>query len=205
LGEQRTALALTVMLVLLIPSMAYAQITTSYYNGADINPAGFDFTLYSPNDQTVYADTMLLKFNITWTAFVYFPFPGIAPPLIGDYSYSIDDGPHVTIESNQSSSDRVIVDSKGNFTINPSFSYSVNVSSLASGYHEIVIIVGLYRTFGHDYINKSIPIQFQVQNSSTPPIPEFPSGTILPLLLATTALIVICRKRLTKHRRILGA
>jgi hypothetical protein len=81
----------------------------------------------------------------------------------------------------------------------------VNVSSLASGYHEIVIIVGLYRTFGHDYINQSIPIQFQVQNSSTPPIPEFPSWTILPLLLATTALIVICRKRLTKHRRILGA
>jgi hypothetical protein len=36
-------------------------------------------------------------------------------------------------------------------------------------------------------------------------IPEFPSWTILPLLLATTALIVICRKRLTKHRRILGA
>jgi hypothetical protein len=204
MGEQRPALALTVILVLLFPSMAYAQITRSYSNHADINYAAFDLTLYSPNDQTVYADTMLLKFNINWTAFVYFPFPQ-APPLIGDYSYSIDDGPRVTIETNQSSSDSVIVDSRGNFTINPSFSYSVNVSSLASGYHEIVINVGLYRTFGHDYINQSIPIQFQVQNSSTPPIPEFPSGTILPLLLATTALIVICRKRLTKHRRILGA
>ncbi len=195
MGEQRTALALTVMLVLLIPSMAYAQITTSYYNGADINPAGFDFTLYSPNDQTVYADTMLLKFNITWTAFVYFPFPGIAPPLIGDYSYSIDDGPHVTIESNQSSSDRVIVDSKGNFTINPSFSYSVNVSSLANGYHEIVIIVGLYRTFGHDYINQSIPIQFQVQNSSTPPIPEFPSELILGYILVGSLATVLFKKK----------
>ena len=36
-------------------------------------------------------------------------------------------------------------------------------------------------------------------------IPEFPSWTILPLLLAATALIVVCRKRLTKHNRILGA
>lgn len=35
-------------------------------------------------------------------------------------------------------------------------------------------------------------------------VPEFPSWTILPLLLAATALIVVCRKRLTKHRRILG-
>jgi hypothetical protein len=194
MGEQRPALALTVILVLLFPSMAYAQITRSYSNHADINYAAFDLTLYSPNDQTVYADTMLLKFNINWTAFVYFPFPQ-APPLIGDYSYSIDDGPRVTIESNQSSSDRVIVDSRGNFTINPSFSYSVNVSSLASGYHEIVINVGLYRTFGHDYINQSIPIQFQVQNSSTPPIPEFPSELILGYILVGSLATVLFKKK----------
>ena len=195
---RRTALALTVILVILIPSMAYAQITTSYNNGADINFAAFDLTLYSPNDQTVYADTMPLRFNITWTAFVYFPFPQ-APPLIGDYSYSIDDGPRVTIETNQSSSDRVIVDSRGNFTINPSFSYSVNVSSLASGYHEIVIIVSLYRTFGHDYINQSIPIQFQIQNSSTPPIPEFPSWAILGFILAGSLSIVLFKKKVWRQ------
>lgn len=198
---RRTTLALAVILVLLFPSMAYAQITGSYSNGADVNFAAFDFTLYSPNGQTVYADTMLLEFNINWTACVYFPFPGVAPPLIGDYSYSIDDGPRVTIESNQSASDRVIVDSRGNFTINPSFSYSVNVSSLANGYHEIVIIVGLYRPHktGYYYINQStIPTQLQVQNSSTPPIPEFPSWTILPLFLIATFSVIVARKKLLK-------
>ena len=41
----------------------------------------------------------------------------------------------------------------------------------------------------------------QDNNPLTEPaiIPEFPSWTILPLLLAATALIVVCRKRLTKH------
>jgi hypothetical protein len=163
MGEQRPALALAVILVLSIPSMTYAQNTGYYSNDADINFAAFYLTIYSPNDQTVYADTMLLKFNITWTAYVSLPFPQ-PPPVKGDYSYSIDDGPRVTIEPNQSSSDRLIVHPKGNFTINPSFSYSVNVSSLANGYHKIVIIVGLYRHSDYYYINQSIPTLFLVQN-----------------------------------------
>jgi hypothetical protein len=183
--------------------MAYAPITRSYSNGADINPAAFDLTLYSPDDQTVYADTMLLKFNITWTAYVHLSFPQ-PPPQKGDYSYSIDDGPRVTIEPNQSASDNVIVHPKGNFTITPSFSYSVNVSSLTNGYHEIVIIVGLYRHSDYYYINQSTaPIMFQVQNltptdSPAQPIPEFPYWLILPLFLIAAFSVIVVRKKLVK-------
>lgn len=195
---RRTALALTVILVLSFPSMAYAQITRSYSNNADINPAAFDLTIYSPNDQTVYADTMLLKFNITWTAFVWFPFPA-APQLKGDYSYSIDDGPRVTIEPNQSSSDEIYVHPNGNFTINPSFSYAVNVSSLTNGYHKIAIIVGLYRHSDYYYINQTTaPTMFQVQTSPTQPIPEFPYWLILPLFLIATFSAIVVRKKLVK-------
>jgi hypothetical protein len=141
---------------------------------------------------------MLLKFNITWTAYVWFPFPA-APQLKGDYSYSIDDGPRVTIEANQSANDEIIYHPNGNFTKNPSFSYSMNVSSLTNGYHKIVIIVGLYRTAGNYYINKStIPIQFQVQNSQTQQIPEFPHWLTLPLFLIATFSIIAARKKISK-------
>ncbi len=195
---KRTALPLAVIFVILFPSIAYAQITESYSNHADVNPAAFDLTIYSPNNQTVYVDTMLLKFNITWTAYVWFPFPA-APGLIADYSYSIDDGPRVTIESNQSSNDEVIYHPNGNFTLNPSFSYSMNVSSLANGYHKLVIIVGLYRHSDYYYINQSTnPTLFQVQNSTNPPIPEFPLWLTFPLFLIATFSIIVVRKKLVK-------
>lgn len=177
--------------------------TTSHYGPySNVNPASFDLTIYSPDTQTVYADTMLLKFNITWIDFVDFPFP-VGPPPKGDYAYSIDDGPRIAIESNQSASDQLYTLPAGNFTINPTFSNLVDISSLENGYHKIVIIVGLYRHSDYYYINQtSVPIMFLVQNptpspspSPSPTIPEFSTWIILSILPITALLAIAIAKR----------
>lgn len=153
------------------PSSSPTQTTSHYGPYSNVNPASFDLTIYSPDNQAVYADIMLLKFNITWIDFVDFPFP-VGPPPKGDYSYSIDDGPRIAIESNQSSSDQLYILPAGNFTINPTFSNSVDISSLENGYHKIVIIVGLYRHSDYYYVNQtSVPIMFLIQNPSPSPSP----------------------------------
>ncbi len=179
--------------------------TTSHYGPySNVNPASFDLTIYSPDNQAVYADIMLLKFNITWIDFVDFPFP-VGPPPKGDYAYSIDDGPRIAIESNQSASDQLYILPAGNFTINPTFSNSVDISSLENGYHKIVIIVGLYRHSDYYYINQtSFPIMFLVQNPSpspspspSPTIPEYPTWIILSILsiIALLAIVVTEKKK----------
>jgi hypothetical protein len=174
---------------------AYAHTTIHYGPYGNVNPAAFDLTVYSPDSQTVYADTMLLKFNITWTEFVDFPF-SIGPSLKGDYAYSIDDGPRISIESNQSIVDQLYTLPAGNFTINPSFSYSLNISSLENGSHKIVIIAGQYRHSDYYYINQTcVPIMFIVQNptqitaqepTTTPPTPS-PKLTNTPSITPTNS------------------
>jgi len=79
--------------------------TTSYYaKDSHVNPAAFTLIMYSPNNQTAYNNTMLLKFNITWTQYPEFQFT-FGPPLNGYYAYSIDNNPLVSVTSNQSASD----------------------------------------------------------------------------------------------------
>lgn len=87
--------SLFLTLILLIPSVTNAQITDSYGRGlySGYNYCSFTITMYSPNDQTAYANTMPLKFNITWTEYPRFPFPNVPPALNGYYAYSIDKGP----------------------------------------------------------------------------------------------------------------
>ena len=177
---RKTALGFLLILALFVPSLVNAQITSQYGNKEGTNPAAFTLTIYSPKDQTAYANTILLNFNITWTTIVAFPFP-IGPSLKGDYAYCIDDSHPISIESNQSESDIFYVHPEGNFTINPHFSYSVNVSNLANGYHKIVIIAGLYRHSDYYYINQTTsPIKFLVQNPTSPtPLPiETPSSEL---------------------------
>jgi len=158
------------------PSPPPTQTTSHYGPYSNVNPASFDLTIFSPDNQAVYADTMLLKFNITLIDYVRFPFP-TGPPPKGDYAYSIDDGPRIAIEPNQSASDQLYILPVGNFTINPTFSGSVNISNLENGYHKITIIVGLYRHSDYYYINQtSAAIMFLVQNP-TPTITQEPTAT----------------------------
>jgi hypothetical protein len=176
-------IALVVVLLLITSNLAivecaYSQTTSHYGTDSGVNPTAFDLTIYSPDNQTVYTETMPLRFNITWTSFPSFPF-STGPPLKADYAYRIDDGPLITIESKQSTSDQLHIHPAGNFTINPSFSDSLNVSSLENGYHKIVIIVGLYRHSDYYYINQSTtPTMFLVQNPTTSHTPEPTSATI---------------------------
>ena len=133
---------------------------------------------------------MLLNFNITWTHYPVFNFP-IAPPLNGDYAYSIDNNPPVSIASNQSTSDLFYATPSNNFKINPSFSYLVNVSNLTNGYHKIVIKASLYSYSGDYYLNESSsPTLFLVQNPTPSPTPEsepFPTT----LVIASITLVAV--------------
>ncbi len=196
---RKAALALTVILALLIPSMANAQITSSYSNNTNINPVAFTLTIYSPDNQT-YKSTMPLNFTIDWTTYPTFaglPTPP-APKMNGVYSYTIDNNTAVTVASNQSSTDHF--DPRG-FKVNPTFSYLVNVSNLANGYHKIVITASLYG--GSIYFNaSSSPVQFSVQNPTPTPTPS--PALVSPLtitIIVTVVVLVAVLVSLLSYRR----
>ena len=201
---KKTALALPLILALLIPSAANAEFTRSYSsNDPHVNFTHFFLTVYSPDNNQTCEGTMLLNFTVDWTdypAFAGFPSPP-APVMKGLYSYTIDNNPAVTVVSNQSSADQF--DPRG-FKVNPTFSYLLDVSNLTNGYHEIVITVALTHKQSSTarYINTDTPIQFFVQNPTPTdsPIPEFPSWTILPLLLVATLAAAVYTKKLTRNR-----
>jgi F0F1-type ATP synthase membrane subunit c/vacuolar-type H+-ATPase subunit K len=156
--------ALFLTLALLVPSMTNGQITSSYSNNTYINTTAFTLTIYSPDNQT-YKSTMPLNFTIEWTEYPDFaPLPSPPAPIMnGVYSYTIDNNPAVTVTSNQSSSD--VLDPRG-FKVNPTFSYLVNVSNLANGYHKIVITASLSGLSGgsFSFTASSSPVLFLVQH-----------------------------------------
>lgn len=167
---KKIVLALIAIFAFLIPSMTNAQ-TSSYSSSysPDINGTHFFLITYSPNNQTVYNETMLLDFNLQWT---YDLMP--LAPLSGEYAYSIDNEPLVSIVSNQSARDHYAAAPSDNFKINPSFSYLVNVSSLVSSFHSVRILAQLFFDFDRPqllYNESASPVFFSVQNLNPPPTP----------------------------------
>jgi len=187
---KKTAIALCI-LIFLVPSIANAQTTTHYGRDSGVNPAGFDLTIYSPSNQTTYAETMLLKFNITWTT--YPVVHQIEGPLNGKYYYNIDNNPPGSVVSNQSASDVIYITPSNNFTVNPSFSCLVDVSGLANGNHEIVLKASLY-IGDYLYFNESsVPTLFSIQNPEPTPKPEpFPALVVGSVIFAVAAVAVVC-------------
>jgi hypothetical protein len=199
------------------PSHAPTPITSFYGGGygtptSYVNYCSFYITICSPDDQTAYVNTMPLRFNITWTEYPRFPFSDIPPALNGYYAYSIDDDPFVQVTSNQSANDVFYQRPANNFTINPSFSYSVDISHLQKGYHKIAINTSLYHSTvyppDHLYFNMTTaPYTFLVEEPTTTPtqqptrepspsptIPEFPLWVVPPLLTAASAFLFFRRK-----------
>ncbi len=196
--------ALFLTLAFLIPSITNAQTTSSYGRDSGINPAAFTLTMYNPNNQTVYTSTLLLNFNITWTTYPIFDFT-FAPPLSGDYAYSIDNNPLVSIASNQSASDLFYASPSNNFKINPSFSYLVNVSNLTNGYHKIVIKASLYSGAYLFFNESSLPTLFLVQNPTSSSTPSSIIGALIsPLtltIIVTVVVLVVIAVSLLLYRR----
>ena len=200
-GKATSLVLVTLLLIMafLIPSIANAQITSSYGNNNYINTTAFALTIYSPDNQT-YNSIMPLNFTIEWTTYPTFygiPSP-LAPILNGVYNYTIDDNPAVTVISNQSSND---VFGYSNFKVNPTFSYLVNVSNLTNGYHKIVIAAILYAIGGNStptnfnrylvFGASSSPVQFLVQNPTSSPTPSSAIGTLISSLTISIVAIVI--------------
>ena len=73
------------------------------------------------------------------------------------------------------------------FTINPKFSYSIDISNLTNGHHSITVSAAMYWQFGVLLNESADPVLFSVENPTssgtpTPTFLEFPLWTI-PLLL----------------------
>jgi hypothetical protein len=200
---------LILVMVLSIPAMTNAQITSSYHSkDPHVNYTAFTLTVYSPNNQAYQTPngTMPLNFSIRWTA--YPSFSNVWSPMIlkTNYSYAIDNYPAVAVTSNQSSND-IFGHNTGRFiVVNPTFAYLVNISSLSDGYHKIEITASMSKesSGGSEFLNAtSDPIEFLVQShnysipSPTPTVPEFSWLTILPLL-ASILLVSVATKRF-KH------
>ncbi len=131
-----------------IPSPTSTPITSFYgggYYGSTSyeNYCSFYITMSSPDAQTIYNDTMPLKFNITWITYPRSPFP-VPPALNGYYAYKIDNEPFVRVASNQSVNDVFYQRPANNFTVNPSFSYLVDISHLEKGHHQIALNASIY-------------------------------------------------------------
>lgn len=123
---KKAALALTFIWVLAISLLGGIQPvrTTTEDDGVHGN-----LTFYSPNNQTVYTDTMPIDLNIAWS--VSNPIPWIYVKI----SYRIDDGPIIAITDGstlnfKNSSSIVNTDAKS----------TVDISNLADGKHELSII-----------------------------------------------------------------
>jgi hypothetical protein len=173
-----------------VPSMVDGQITSSFSNNSNINPTAFTLTIYSPNTQNqTFSNVIPLKFSINWTEYPTFTFPiPPAPKLNGIYAYTVDNNPAVTITSNQSSSD---VFGYSNFTVNPTFSYSVNVSNLTNGYHTIIISASLYGSGYFFFGASSSPVQFMVENPTAPSTQTATISQLLTLAIVLTVVITV--------------
>jgi len=153
------------------PSLVNLPTVTHYgdkVGQSGANPVGFDLTMYSPTSQKNYAGTIPLNFNVRWepfgvSTFFNWTFSGI-------YTYSIDNKPAVSLQSNQSASDFYGYgpNASRTFKYNPSFSYLIDISNLENGRHRIVISAGLYYNqsgYLYQLFNESSsPFSFSVQN-----------------------------------------
>ena len=179
--------------------VANGQITNFYGSGYDgagsgLNYCSFYITMYSPDEQITYVNVMPLKFNLTWTEYPNFPIPA----LYGYYAYRIDNGPFIEVKSNQSDSDAFYQTSKNNFTLNPNFSYTVDISHLERGHHNIMINASLYnynsysppsQPPAHFYFTLTTsPYAFSVEKSAEAPNPS-PIPTITPLASMSASLV----------------
>jgi hypothetical protein len=189
--------AVLLTLTLLVYSTTNAQITGHYGKSSDPNLVAYDITLYSPSYQGVYANTMLLDFNLTWT---YDLMP--LATLHGEYTYRIDNGPPVSIASNKSASD--FFAGGEDFKINPKFSYSIDISNLTNGHHSITVSPSMYWQFGVLLNESAVPVLFSVENPTpsqtpTPTVPEFSWLAILPLFISLLSVALIVRHRKTAN------
>lgn len=170
-----------------------------------VSPTGgmstsYRLTLFNPDEQTTYDGVLPLEFMVIWS---YDIMPIFEPTT--DYAYSIDGNPFVSITANKTSNDRP----GGGYTFvyNPSFSYTLDISSLTKGPHELVIRANF--NFGHSQLNDtSTPFSFTVQNSNpnlnpnntltptpTPTVPELPLLSIVTVLAVVSLLLVMGKRK----------
>jgi hypothetical protein len=185
------AYLLFVSAIFLILPIVNAQNPISYVSPEGEMSTHYNLTVYSPNNQTVNNDSVLLNFNVQW---LYDMIPVGNYQLQLEYAYSIDDNPFVSIVSNQSAND--FHAGGTDITTNPSFSYLLNISNLTNGYHKILIKASFLYAWQY---SATYPVYFLVQNPTsnrTPSVPEFPTLILtITLLLTATLLATVMIKR----------
>ena len=156
----------SVSFILLFEPSLVGLPTTRHYGdkvgASGSNLVGFDLTTYNPVNWGVYSNRMPLHFKIDWNYGLLFYDNA---KQYGLYSYKIDNDPPVNLPSNQKTN------SSNDFIAHPSFSSNIDISNLANGQYQLVIIAVMeWNPFGIDpepVCNQTtIPILFTVQNPS---------------------------------------
>ncbi len=197
----RVIVVVFLTVIFLTPSITNAQNDTSsrFYVSPNIEGVHYNLTVYSPNNQTSYSKTIPLDINLQW---VIDRKPTYT--FTGFVSYHIDNGAEIDIESNQTANDQY-ASYQQDFTINPSFSYLVNISGLENGYHNLVITGTLFLGSSLIFNEASTSFQFLADNSTPtttvknspspmPSVPEFPLIAI-PLFLSILSVPLIFKLR----------
>jgi hypothetical protein len=185
---------LSLLSIALTPLSAAAQVSGYYSNNAEINPVAFTLTVNNPENQSTYSKSLPLQVDLIWNISLDSLLTDHMP--VKGYAYAIDDNQLVNMEPNGS----LGVPRKESYY----FNYSVDISGLSQGNHELSVIVWQYynnSNYQGLYNQSSTPIAFKVDNTlpatptPTPPIPELSWLIIVPLLLILFCAAIAAKRR----------
>lgn len=193
-----TLFLLAIIVAMLVPSLATAQVTYYYSNNAEINPVAFILTITNPQNQTTYSQSLPLQVDLTWNISLDSMLADHMP--VKGYAYTIDNKALVNIAPNGS----LPVPRKEAYY----FNYTVDISSLSQGNHELSVIAWQYynnSNYQGLYNKTSEPITFKVDNtlpatpiatpSASPTVPEFSGLAIVSLLAVSSYIVIVIRHR----------
>jgi hypothetical protein len=90
----------SIIIAMLVPSIAAAQVTYYYSNNTEINHVAFILTVTNPQNQTTNSKTLPLQVELIWNVSLE-PLLDTHMPVKG-YAYAIDNKPIINMEPNGS-------------------------------------------------------------------------------------------------------
>jgi len=197
MGMKRTASVLTLILALLILLAAGVQTVKAQYTpGGQGFPLASPISITSPSNSTYSSN--LLTLSVT--------FKFLLSPSYANVNYSVDGKNNVTIPLTGIQDPREVTRTYANgttITVNSTLfvpfiiTGGVTLPELTEGSHNITVYAK-YQANNDIGLDNST-VYFTISTNLEQKIPEFPSWIILPLLLMTSLVAIIVKKRLPKE------
>ena len=198
---RKTVSAFTVFLILLMSSMVGGQAVIAQHTSTGQGfPLAGSINIISPSNITYATNDLVL----------YVTSKFLLGPEYAKMCYSIDGTNNVTIPLTGTREPREVTRTYANGTVvivNSTLMVpfiltgEIALSGLSEGPHNIVVYSNYTANTVIGYDESSVCFTVDT-NSETSSIPEFPSWTILPLILLVTIVVTAYRKKFTKHSQI---